>query len=174
MKEGDALVPMAPDKVADPQRYEERDELTDELENLKRGEKEIRTRLAKLEASGELGHSRYERRYSVAVGKFAKVSPHSNDFTTTHGGTISLFVSLTREPSEDTVVRFSVSTSDPATAYVEYGDLLVFTPENWDIGIPVLVRGVYQVGRSTAVGSVRWFTGAVREGTAAQCPGSCL
>jgi len=44
-------------------------------------------------------------------------------------------------------VRFSVSTSDPATAYIEYGDLLVFTPENWDIGIPVLVRGVYQVGR---------------------------
>lgn len=31
MKEGDALVPMAPDKVADPQRYEERDELTDEI-----------------------------------------------------------------------------------------------------------------------------------------------
>ena len=31
MKEGDALVPMAPDKVADPLRYEERDELTDEI-----------------------------------------------------------------------------------------------------------------------------------------------
>ena len=81
------------------------------------------------------------------------VSPHSNDFTTTHGGTVQLFVSLTRAPSEDTTVRFSVSTSDPATAYVEYGDLLVFTPENWDMGIPVLVRGVYQVGRARAAGA---------------------
>ena len=74
------------------------------------------------------------------------VSPHSDDFTTTHGGTMQLFISLTRAPSDGTVVRFTVSTSDPATAFIEYGDTLVFTPENWDIGIPVLVRGVYQVG----------------------------
>ena len=90
------------------------------------------------------------------------VSPHSNDFTTTHGGTISLFVSLTRAPSEDTVVRFSVSTSDPTTAYIEHGELLVFTPENWDIGIPVLVRGVYQVGRSCDLGRSRGWGGGRR------------
>ena len=72
------------------------------------------------------------------------VSPHSDDFTTTHGGSMKLFISLTRKPSIDTIVRFAVSTNDPATAFIEYGDSLVFTPENWDIGIPVLVRGVYQ------------------------------
>ena len=101
------------------------------------------------------------------------VSPHSNDFTTTHGGTISLFVSLTRAPSEDTVVRFSVSTSDPATAYIEHGELLVFTPENWDIGIPVLVRGVYQVGRPLG-GWSAWCGGVLERGWRAAAPGQCL
>jgi hypothetical protein len=27
---------------------------------------------------------------------------------------------------------------------------LVFTPENWDIGIPVLVRGVYHAANSSS------------------------
>ena len=90
------------------------------------------------------------------------VSPFSDDFVTDEGGTMQLFLYLNRAPSEGTVVRFTVDTSDPATAYIEYGDTLVFTPRNWDVGIPVLVRGVYQVGRSCDLGRSRGWGGGRR------------
>ena len=76
------------------------------------------------------------------------VSPHSDSYTTAAGGTMELFIWLNRAPSDGTVVRFSVTTSDPATAYIVYGNTLVFTPENWYIGIPVLVQGTYQANYS--------------------------
>ena len=57
---------------------------------------------------------------------------------------MELFAYLKRAPSPGTYVRYLVNTDDPDTAFIIQGHVLVFTESNWDIGVQVTAKGVYQ------------------------------
>ena len=65
----------------------------------------------------------------------AVLEKNSNNFTTDSGGTLALVATLNTQPQGD--VKYAVTTSEPAHAYALTESVLL-TPENWNIGIPVI------------------------------------